>query len=256
MSEPVVITQPYAEPVTVADAKAFLRYEQADQDAVFLTLLKAARDEVEREIRRPIVSRQYEVFFDARHGHAPLELPRPPVISISSVTTYDVDDTATTVATSNYRLKSFNPARLVAVDGGWTLDRTIDALRVRYVAGYVPVGKASGAGSATTTFTADRDLFNASMIGQPVVVAGYISAGDGVTVASVTSATVCELSTASTWADTAQVTIGVVPPSIEVALLQAFARLAMYRLPWIESLAGQVLQYNSDLLWDYRYDVV
>ena len=106
MSTSAVILQPQAEPVTLEEAKAHIRYVQGDQDAVLTNMVKAARQQVEALIRLPVVSATFEEWFDAGQSHSPLWLRKAPAIGIVSLTTYDIDNTATTVnAASTVRMR-------------------------------------------------------------------------------------------------------------------------------------------------------
>ena len=115
-----------------------------EDDPVLTDCLKDAYDWAEGFMRRSLLEQILTVQFDAGEARSgQIWLPRPPVRSITSVTTYDLDDNATTVASSAYRLEGKTGSSafvlvpvLVAVDSGWTLERSKKAVKVVYVAGY------------------------------------------------------------------------------------------------------------------------
>jgi uncharacterized phiE125 gp8 family phage protein len=66
-------------------------------------------------------------------------LPRPPLISIDHVKTYDADSTATTIAASTYYVDNLAPIPRIILKSGntWTnLLRVANAIEVTYKAGY------------------------------------------------------------------------------------------------------------------------
>ena len=154
----VLITGPATEPVSVAELRAHLR-EPSDPDAVLTRLIKAAREYVEETTGLALISQTRELTLDgwpgggdglgwwdgvqdgAIIGTAPryVELPRGPLISIASVTTYDNTNAATVWPSGNYFADTGNrPGRLALLDGAvWPLPtRSASGIVIRYVAGH------------------------------------------------------------------------------------------------------------------------
>lgn len=113
---------------------------------------RAAMREAERLTGRTLLTTTYTALFDAVEGAAPIYLPRGPARSVTSLKTFDDDDTATTVSSSNYRLEGIgNPATdfveypmLVSVGSGWSVERTRAAAEVVYVCGYGAIADVPG----------------------------------------------------------------------------------------------------------------
>jgi uncharacterized phiE125 gp8 family phage protein len=59
---------PAAEPITLAEAKAWLRVDGTDEDTLITALIAAARTHVENFTRRALITQQFEVSFDAFQG--------------------------------------------------------------------------------------------------------------------------------------------------------------------------------------------
>lgn len=154
----VLITAPATEPVSVAELRTYLR-EPSDQDAALTRLIKAAREYVEETCGLALISQTRELTLDAWPGggdglgwwdgvqdgaigsNAPryVELPRGPLISITSVKTYDNTNAATTWSASSYFADTGNrPGRLALLDGAvWPMPtRSASGIVIRYVAGY------------------------------------------------------------------------------------------------------------------------
>lgn len=154
----ILITAPTEEPVSVAELRAHLR-DPADADSVLTRLIKAAREYVEEATGLALISQTRELTLDAWPGggdglgwwdgvqdgaiigRAPryVELPRGPLISITSVKTYDTGNNATTWEAGNYFADTgTRPGRLALLDGAvWPVPtRAAAGIVIRYVAGY------------------------------------------------------------------------------------------------------------------------
>jgi uncharacterized phiE125 gp8 family phage protein len=137
-----VKTPPTAEPVDLETAKAQLRVDQNDEDALIIVLIAAARQICEAYHGQAYVTRTYTLTLDAfPKGAGEIRLPYPPAQSITSVK-YDPADGGgeQTVAPADYQLDATSkPARLrPAVGKTWpgTLAGKLGAVRVEYLAGY------------------------------------------------------------------------------------------------------------------------
>lgn len=130
-------TGPASEPVTLAEAKAFARYSRASEDAIFTALITAARQACENEIQRALLPQTWQKSLDEFPDQ--IELPYPPVVSVTSVKFLDVDGNLQTLSPPSYELDTANePAWLLPAYGlTWPATRaTINAVTVEYVAGY------------------------------------------------------------------------------------------------------------------------
>ncbi len=78
-------TQPSEEPVTLAEAKLYLRVDTADEDALITQMIGAVRRVAEQYLRRTLVSRQWKLVYDEALPQR-VCLPMTPVTSIVRVT--------------------------------------------------------------------------------------------------------------------------------------------------------------------------
>jgi uncharacterized phiE125 gp8 family phage protein len=138
--KPRLLTAPAGLPVTLELAKAFLRIDGNDDDAVVSALIRAATanlDGTAGVLRRALVTQTWEQPF--RSFHSRMRLPLAPVASIAAVKHYDADNALQTVSAADYSL--------VEDDLGPYLAWSPDALRpdlfdrpdpvvVTFVAGY------------------------------------------------------------------------------------------------------------------------
>lgn len=86
-----VTTAPTAEPVSIADAKRQAGIiDGGELDDLFSGWIKAAREMVEEDARRALLPQTCKLYLDyfPRAGE-PIELEKPPIVSVTSVEYYD-----------------------------------------------------------------------------------------------------------------------------------------------------------------------
>lgn len=123
-----LITPPASEPVTLAQAKTFLRIEHAADDEAVTRAIAAARVAAEQHLKLAILPQTFD-FIQANPCPTQVQLPHGPAQSITSVTLTNEAGSNSTVNATNYRL---------SVDGFTVLfDPSIDTekVTVRYMAG-------------------------------------------------------------------------------------------------------------------------
>jgi uncharacterized phiE125 gp8 family phage protein len=106
-------TQPAVEPVTLAEAKAHLRVDTADDDTYITGLVRAAREWVEQYLDRTLVHTQWVMRFDKfpPDGTLDIELPRPPMVASGTATAVALTFTFENGDTSTYSTASFRVDR-------------------------------------------------------------------------------------------------------------------------------------------------
>lgn len=109
----VMTAAPAVEPVTLAEAKAHLRVDDAAEDAYISSLIVTSRLQIEAALGLALITQSWRWTIDEwPHGDA-LELPIRPVQEISSVEIAHATGLTTTVSPSSYKLDgSGTPARL------------------------------------------------------------------------------------------------------------------------------------------------
>lgn len=149
--------------VLLADAKAFLRVVDNDEDALIEGFVAAATAYVEQYLGRALIDQTWELVLDSFPGQAnanffnnyyylptntatnangEIKIPKPPLIEVQSVKYYDTDGFQQTVPTTDYFVDTTTrPNGWVVPQGGalsWpaTLD-AINSVTIRFRAGYL-----------------------------------------------------------------------------------------------------------------------
>lgn len=124
-----------SEPITLAEAKLHLRVDHADEDAYITSLITAARVICEQRTGRSIPVSTWVARADDFSDT--LELPFPPLVSVTSVQYVDVYGDTQTVPSGDYRVDVYSePCRIGPVTEWPIADDRINAVIVTYQAGY------------------------------------------------------------------------------------------------------------------------
>ena len=138
---PLALTTPPAvEPVSLAEAKAHLKIDTTDEDALIAALIAAARARAEWHTGRALITQAWTLFLDCWPADA-IEIPLPPLQGVTAVTAYARDDSAHVLDASLYTLDTASaPARLALKPGvpPPTNLRRLNAIAVAFTAGYGP----------------------------------------------------------------------------------------------------------------------
>ena len=154
-------TPPTSEPVTLSEAKSYLRITDTEDDAFVNALITAVRQRFESWAARSLISQTWTLWLDGfsrrSKKNAPgegyfelpvahfdkverlLEIPRPPLQSVGLLQTYDTANTATVFSSSNYLVDTAsNPGRVALNQGAvWPTGlRPVNAVEIEFSAGY------------------------------------------------------------------------------------------------------------------------
>ena len=136
------LTEPVNEPVTLVEAKAYLRVDNTDEDTLIGTLITAARQWVESYLDRALILRQLVLRFDT--FPVEIELPQPPLSSAGTTTaislTYTLETgTTATLSSSEYRIDRTSTPGVLRQNysGSWPGHlNDYNSIAVTYWAGY------------------------------------------------------------------------------------------------------------------------
>jgi uncharacterized phiE125 gp8 family phage protein len=136
-----VVTAPTYEPVTLAEAKLWLRIDEddTDQDAMVMLLIRAMTERAEQITGRAFVKRTLELRMDEFPGFE-IELPGAPLLSVSSIQYVTADGIQTLDASPTWwQEDNIREPGVVAPPEGDSWPNTADvlnAVRITYRVGY------------------------------------------------------------------------------------------------------------------------
>jgi len=94
-------TAPAIEPVTLEEVKLFGRIDGTEEDDLLTSLIISVRENMELYLRRSLIEQTITMYMDYWPGNV-VQLPRPPLISITSVSLLDESDVETDYDSDNY----------------------------------------------------------------------------------------------------------------------------------------------------------
>lgn len=95
-------TTPVDEPISLLEAKAQLRVDGSDDDALIGDLIETVREKFEDSTARVLSVRDFTAYWDAWPEDNTLSLPLYPVLDVSSIKYLDDDGVEQTISTSDY----------------------------------------------------------------------------------------------------------------------------------------------------------
>jgi uncharacterized phiE125 gp8 family phage protein len=136
-----LITGPATEPLTLAEAKLYLRVDSTSEDDLITALIKAARLQVENKTYRMLITQTWDLILDKTDlNESLIQIYKQPVTAISSIKYYDSNNTEQTLSATNYQTEvSSNPAKVQIITFPQIYDR-LGAVTIRFVAGYANAG--------------------------------------------------------------------------------------------------------------------
>jgi len=132
-----LLAGPAEEPVSLAEAKAFLRLDDTAEDALVTTLITAARLHVEGTTARALIAQTWRLVLDGWPTDRAVRLPVAPLMSLTAVTAYDAAGDGHELDLSQFDIDAATPRLLVPGDiAGMPSLRERQGLQIDYVAGY------------------------------------------------------------------------------------------------------------------------
>lgn len=131
-----LLAGPAEEPVSLGQAKAFLKVDDSAEDGLIGTLIAAARLHVESVTGRALLAQSWRAVLDAWPANGWVKLPVGPLISITAVTAFDEDGDAHEVPLTQFSsaLDRLNvPLGLVGMP---PLLQERQGIEIDYVAGF------------------------------------------------------------------------------------------------------------------------
>ncbi len=114
----ILLTAPAVEPVSLDEAKAFLRIENNDEDDLITALVAGSRIHVETQTRRALITQTWRISLDIWPLDGRLPVRPAPLQTLDAARVYDIDGIARMIDTSVFVL---DLAASALVFAPWTL---------------------------------------------------------------------------------------------------------------------------------------
>lgn len=115
----VLTAAPAVEPVTVDEAKAHLRIDHAEEDALLASLITTSRLHIEAALNLAMITQGWCWRFDKWPDAKVVALPMRPVQSVEAVRIRPADGAVETLSVEDFMLDGSAPARLISTNDAW-----------------------------------------------------------------------------------------------------------------------------------------
>ena len=114
MMTPVLITPPAAEPLTLAEAKLWLRLDTPDEDDAVNRLIAAARLTVEAESGLKLIDQAWRLVMDQQPADNCIRVPLKPFKAVTAARDFALDNTQSVVSSAAYAVDAQSlPGRII-----------------------------------------------------------------------------------------------------------------------------------------------
>ncbi|WP_454700456.1 head-tail connector protein [Agrobacterium burrii] len=135
-----LINPPQAEPLTLAEVKAHLRLDSGDEDALLTTLIRTAREHLERTTGLCLLRQTWRFYLDRWPQTGVILIGKGPVQTIETILVFGSDGRETNITAADKLLDgTARPARLWLRDPP-TPGRAMNGIEIDFIAGYGEAG--------------------------------------------------------------------------------------------------------------------
>lgn len=134
----ILVTPPALEPVTLAEAKAHLRVDAADEDVLIQSLILTSRLQIEAALALALISQSWTLTLDCWPQRGLLEMPIGPLQSVSEIRMIAADGTPSIVDPAGYDVDHAGTPPRIARLAATSLvpGRRLGGIAIDFSAGY------------------------------------------------------------------------------------------------------------------------
>ena len=136
---PILISGPVIEPVSLADAKQWLRVDGTAEDELISALITSARLVVEAHTRLLFVTQTWRALYDNWPSGEAIQIPLAPLLSLDSVKVYDAAGVGSIIPAASYVL-DYSPmgARMAFLTTPPAPGRKLAGIELQMILGFGP----------------------------------------------------------------------------------------------------------------------
>jgi uncharacterized phiE125 gp8 family phage protein len=134
-----LLSGPAGEPVSLDEAKAFLRLDTTDEDALVTTLVTAARLHIEGTTGQALLAQSWRLVLDDWPATCAVSLPLGPLASLTAITAYDADGTPDDLSLDGILWDATATPPQLFLPAGFAAGATLrprQGIEIDFVAGY------------------------------------------------------------------------------------------------------------------------
>jgi uncharacterized phiE125 gp8 family phage protein len=98
----ILLTGPAIEPLSLDEAKAFLRVEHSDDDQIISALIAGARTHIETQSQVALITQGWRIVLDCWPQHGRIVVRPGPLKSLHAARFYDLNGNAHTIDTQGF----------------------------------------------------------------------------------------------------------------------------------------------------------
>lgn len=134
----ILIEAPAIEPLTLEEAKSFLRVEHSADDDLIVSLIKVARCEVESAARRALITQGWRIALDGWPVSSRIVSPVSPLRAITAARVRAADGDASDIDLSAFTLDTISSPGVIEFDRGLVTEpgQPIAGIEIEITAGY------------------------------------------------------------------------------------------------------------------------
>ena len=141
MAQYKLVTAPGSEPITLDEAKAYLRVDDSTEDTLISALITAARRKFENDTLHYLLPQTWELYLNRDEiTTEPISINKSDITAISSVKYYDSSNTQQTLSTSDYQTAIQGKPSSIQIITMPTIYDRLEAMVIRFTLGYANAG--------------------------------------------------------------------------------------------------------------------
>ena len=137
MAQYKLVTGPASEPITLAEAKLYLRVDDSTEDALITAIITAARRKFENDTYHYLMPQTWELYLNQNEINAEqISINKSDITAISSVKYYDQSNTQQTLSTSDYQTAIQGRPYSIQLTTVPQVYNRLEAMVIRFTLGY------------------------------------------------------------------------------------------------------------------------